>query len=53
MADSKKKSEDQEIIENLDFLMSYEVLEDEANWETVEALDDDAAVTSSGESKDD
>ncbi len=34
------KSDDSEIIENLDFLMSYDVLEEEANWETVEALED-------------
>ena len=48
MPDDKKapvqKNEDpelKEILENLDFLMSYEVLEEEENWDTVEALDNE------------
>ncbi len=35
---SDQDKETKELIENLDFLLSYDVLEDEADWDSVEAF---------------
>ncbi len=43
MADTKSKNSfplEKEMLENIDFLLNYDFLEDEENWDNLDALGD-------------